>query len=810
MFDFLNNLFDTSGFPARWHCGHWSTGHGWLHILSDLGVWLAYLAIPCVLGYFALRRKDIPFRSIFLLFGAFILACGTTHLMEALIFWWPAYRLAGVIKLFTALVSWGTVIALIPVVPKVLAMRSPEELEREVAARRQAEDELRRANAELERRVEERTTELTQSVIALRDEKEWFRTTLASIGDAVITTDTEGKVTLLNPVAESLTGWSLEGAYGLPLGNVFNILHEESRQPVESPVVRALQDGRTGGLSNHILLIAKDGAERPVEDNAAPIRHKNGTVAGVVLVFRDTTERRRSEQAERKNQEIMQLVHKIGKIGHWEWNLLTNENKWSPEIEALYGLPPGGFEGGYDGWARLIHPEDLPKVDADMKRALDTGEYFTEFRVIWPDRSIHWLETRAKVLKDAHDKPVRIMGVNMDITERKKQEEALRASEQHLREADRRKDEFLATLAHELRNPLATIRNGLQVMHMANGNRDTVELARSMMDRQFAQFVRLVDDLMDVSRISRGKIELRKERVELAAVVHSAVETSRPLIEQMGHELTVSLPEFPVILDADLTRLAQVFLNLLHNAAKYTERGGHIWLSAEVLGSTVVVTVKDNGIGIAAGDLPRLFTMFSQLTNSLERAQGGLGIGLTLVKTLVEKHNGTVEARSEGLGKGSKFVVRLPIAAERFDQHRNGDAFNPARVPPSRSGYRLLVVDDNQDAANSLAMLLELQGHEVRVAYSGMAALEMTKTYTPEAVFMDIGMPGMDGNETARRMREQPGLGNVVLAALTGWGQIEDRRRTAEVGFNHHLVKPPEPKALEDVLAALRRVNMRK
>jgi PAS domain S-box-containing protein len=374
---------------------------------------------------------------------------------------------------------------------------------------------------------------------------------------------------------------------------------------------------------------------------------------------------------------------------------------------------------------------------------------------------------------------------------------------QALREADRRKDEFLATLAHELRNPLAPIRNSLQILKMPRVDAQTVERSRDMMERQVHHLVRLVDDLLDVSRVMRGKIELRRERVELATVVARAVETVQPLIEAQGHRFDISLPSESLPIDADPVRLAQVVGNLLTNAAKYTEPGGRIWLTAERDGDMAALRVRDNGIGIAPHMLPRIFELFVQVDHASTKAQGGLGIGLTLVKNLVEMHNGIVQAQSEGLGKGCEFVVRLPLVVQAIDQNHSPEAGRQADQHAPPSGKRLLVVDDNQDAADSLAMLLRLQGHDVRVAYSGMAALEMTKAYTPDVVFMDIGMPGMDGYEAARRIRQQPGLGNVVLAALTGWGQQEDRRRTAEVGFDHHLVKPVEPNALEKLLAGL-------
>ncbi len=375
---------------------------------------------------------------------------------------------------------------------------------------------------------------------------------------------------------------------------------------------------------------------------------------------------------------------------------------------------------------------------------------------------------------------------------------------QALREAGRRKDEFLATLAHELRNPLAPISNSLQILKLSRVDAATARQTAEMMERQVHHLVRLVDDLLDVSRVMRGKIELRRERVELATVVARAAETAQPLIEARAHRLDISLPDEPLPLHADPVRLAQVVGNLLTNAAKYTEPGGRIWLTGERDGGLAVLRVRDNGIGIAPDMLPRVFDLFVQVDQAAARSQGGLGIGLTLVKNLVEMHNGAVEARSDGLGRGCELIVRLPLSEEALARAHDGDP-SPHAQAPSPSGHRLLVVDDNQDAADSLAMLLRLQGHEVRVAYSGMAALELTKDYSPGLVLLDIGMPGMDGYEAARRLRQQPGLQNVVLAALTGWGQQEDRRRSAEAGFDHHLVKPPEPQALEGVLAGLKR-----
>ena len=359
-------------------------------------------------------------------------------------------------------------------------------------------------------------------------------------------------------------------------------------------------------------------------------------------------------------------------------------------------------------------------------------------------------------------------------------------------EAGRRKDEFLATLAHELRNPLAPIRIGLQLMKRAGDHQQT----RDMMERQLNQMVRLVDDLMDASRISRGRIELRKERVYLSTAVHHAVETSSPLITDLGHQLSVVMPQQPILVHADLARLAQVLTNLLNNAAKYSDRGGHIRLNVELQGGEVVVRVKDTGIGIAADALPRIFEMFTQIDGSSEKSVGGLGIGLTLVKSLVEMHDGTVEAQSDGPGKGSEFIVRLPVVVEASRPKDPGDDADQ----PGHSSRRILIVDDNRDAADSLAMLLQWSGHETRKAYDGQQALDMAGELRPDVLLLDIGLPKLNGYEVCRHIRQQSWGKNIVVIAVTGLGQHEDRQRSHEAGFDHHMVKPVDPQDLVKLL----------
>jgi PAS domain S-box-containing protein len=371
-------------------------------------------------------------------------------------------------------------------------------------------------------------------------------------------------------------------------------------------------------------------------------------------------------------------------------------------------------------------------------------------------------------------------------------------ADEALRAADRRKDEFLAVLAHELRNPLAPMRNGVELLKRAGSRDETIRSTSAMLERQIAQMVRLVDDLLDVSRITRGRTELRKTPIDLATVVNQAVEAARAKIESMGHALTVTTPRQPIHLHADPARLTQVLHNLLDNACKFMERGGRIALAVEREGAHAVLRVRDDGIGIAPEQLARIFDLFVQVDTSLERSVSGLGIGLTLVKTLVEMHGGTVAAHSDGSGRGSEFVVRLPVAGARADVPER--AASATATVPNR---RILIVDDNPDSAESLAMLLELSGHRTERARDGVEAVETAERFRPDVVLLDIGLPRMNGYDVCRRIRAQPWGQHTLLVAVTGLGQDEDQRRSQEAGFDRHLVKPIDYDALAQLLAAL-------
>jgi len=498
----------------------------------------------------------------------------------------------------------------------------------------------------------------------LHAERERFRTTLTSIGDAVMVADAQGRVTLLNPVAEALTGWDAD-ALGQPVEAVFRILNEATREPVENPVGKVLREGAVVGLGNHTVLIGRDGRERPIDDSGAPIRDGRGRVVGVVLVFRDITERR--------------------------------------------------------------------------------------------------------------------------------------AVERRLHENDRRKDEFLAMLAHELRNPLAPIRNAAYTLTLLGQPDERLRWVSGVIERQVGLITRLVDDLLDVSRITSGKITLQRERVPVAAVIAQAVETARPAAESRHENLAVEVAADAGVVDGDSARLVQAVGNLLDNAIKYSEDGGQVRLTARADAQEVVIVVRDEGVGIDAELLPHVFDLFIQADRSLERRQGGLGIGLTLVRRLVEMHGGRVEVASGGAGRGSEFTIRLPRLAVA---PAPAAARAAAREAPSGPARRVLVVDDQPDSTDSLALLLRLHGHEVSTAADGPGAVDEFLRSKPEVVFLDLGLPGMSGYDVARRLRAMPEGRDVRLVAVTGYGTEADRERTRAAGFDLHLAKPVDPHAVEALLAS--------
>jgi PAS domain S-box-containing protein len=635
-------------------------------------------------------------------------------------------------------------------------------------------------------------TEIVQARAALARERELLLTTLASIGDAVIMTDVDGRVTFLNREAERLTGWATKEAEGRELHEVFHIVNEATRAPVENPVAKVLQAGAVIGLANHTVLIDRHGRETPIDDSAAPIRQPGGALFGVVLVFRDITERKRSEDSMRESEGRFRLMADSAPVLIW----ISGADKLRTWFNSqwLEFVGRGLDQELGNGWATSVHCDDVDRCLETYSRKFDAREPFTlEYRLRRHDGVYRWVLDSGVPRWTSEGGFAGYIGSGIDITERREAEEALRT-------ADRHKDEFLAILSHELRNPLAPIRLAVAMLRkLGPPDRELQEL-RDIIDRQTTQLARLLDDLLDVSRITSGKIVLRKARVSIALAVSSAVESSRPLIDSRGHRLELHLPPHSPEVDADVGRLAQVFSNLLNNAAKYTERGGRIIVTVEQAPGEAIIHVRDNGVGIAPEQLPRIFVMFAQLDQTLDGGHG-LGVGLALAKRLVELHGGRLEVHSAGLGKGSEFVVRLPLA-----MHPNVAHEDPrSDAPPSADDQALdiLVADDNADSAKLLALTLRRQGHRVEIANDGLEALEKARQRAPGIVILDIGMPKLNGYEVAERIRAELDP-KIMLIALTGWGQEEDKRRALAAGFDHHLTKPVDYAAIKRCLAGSR------
>ena len=573
----------------------------------------------------------------------------------------------------------------------------------------------------------------------------------------------------------------------------------------QCPMSEVLSGKIEGARDAEVQIERPDGSQITVIVNIRPLKNERGEVTGAINCFYDITERKRAEAALRDSQSRFEALFDASPVGMY---LVDAELRI--RLVSRTARPAFGDIGELIGrdFVEVIHilwpSESADEIVTRFRHTLKTGEphvapEFSDERYDRKVREYYDWQIHRIALPDGQ---YGVVCYFIDISERMRLTNALRQHTAELSESDRRKNEFLALLAHELRNPLAPIRNALEIMRLKKqGNGTDVQAAADMMERHVGQMVRLVDDLLDVSRISRGKIELRVGRVELASAVHHAVEAARSLYENMEHEVTVALPEQPVYLNADPTRLAQVIGNLLNNACKFTDQGGRISLTVEREGEQAVIRVRDSGIGIAADKLPSIFDMFVQVDTSLERSVGGLGIGLTLVKNLVEMHGGTVEAHSNGVGQGSEFVVRLPVI----------ETIKSAQPPPSEqtvtapttTGYRILVVDDNRMSADSMATLLQMTGHEAHTAYDGLEAVAATTAFRPDVILLDIGLPKLNGYEAARKIREQPWGKNIVMVALTGWGQDEDRQKSKEAGFNGHLVKPVELTSLMKLLTEL-------
>jgi PAS domain S-box-containing protein len=657
--------------------------------------------------------------------------------------------------------------------------------ERSAIARENVERDLLRAQDDLQR------------------QSEWRRIVWSSIDDAVVSTDAEGRVTSFNPAAEQILGWRQEEATGLPLSQILQLIDETTGAELPNPADQALlssppEPGRRAprvALPANAVLVGRDGTRHPIAGSSGPMRDASGNVVGAALVFRDVGARLDA----RLFQGRLAAIVESSQDAIISKNLKGIIQSWNQGAERLFGFTEAEAVGcSID----IIIPRERRDEERSIIQRLRQGERIEHFdteRLTKSGDRVHISVTISPIL-DAEGRPIGASKVARDITLRKRAEDLLR-------EAQRRKDEFLPLLAHELRNPLAPLKNGLEILRLAGDDRGLADEARAMMERQLSHLVRLVDDLLDVSRISRNKMELRRAPVRLVEVVRNAVEAARPALDVAGHRFSVSLPDEDLLLDADLTRLAQVFGNLLSNSIKYTPSGGHITLTAARHADDVVVSLSDDGIGIPPEALPRIFDMFSQVDRSIERATGGLGIGLALVRGLVEMHGGSVTATSRGAGSGSTFTVRLPLLVQQPAGTALPDlggrlAARPS-APTGRPARRILVVDDNVDAANSMATMLRLLGNDVRRVHDGLQAIALTAEFRPDVVLMDLGMPGLNGYDAILRLRELPDGKNLKIIAVTGWGQDSDRAKSRAAGFDGHLVKPAQLADLERLLGDL-------
>lgn len=590
--------------------------------------------------------------------------------------------------------------------------------------------------------------------------------------------------------------YGLDRSSARPVDEISRLLHPEDAPRLWAAIEAAVHLTDPKPYVVEYRINRADGGMRWLEARGIASFEGQGTtrkVASFVGTVADVTERRLAEELLRENEARFRLMADASPATLWltdpdgrctflsrQWSELTGQT----EQEAL-GL----------GWTNATHPDDKEQASKAFLDANDARTFFrTEYRLRTADGTYRWAVDLGRPWFSETGEYAGMVGAVFDIDDRKRAEEGLA-------EANRRKDQFLATLAHELRNPLAPVSNALQIWPLVEQKPAEAKRLREMMARQVKQMVRLIDDLLDVSRITRGRIELRKERLDLGVAVAAAVEALRPFLDARGHELAVVLPDEPLQVEADLGRLVQIFGNLLHNAAKYTNPGGHVWLTAKRVGNAAIVSIRDDGCGIPNEMRTAIFEMFTQVDDSLGRSHGGLGIGLTLVQNLVELHGGTVEAQSEGPGCGSELIVQLPIASGVHSSSESPPEAQPSR--PAPPPHRVLVVDDVEPSANTLALMLEALGQEPRVVYDGVSALSAAQEFRPEVAFIDIAMPGMDGYDVAGRLRKILGH-EAVLVALTGYGQEEDRRRAFAAGFDHHLVKPTSVEALHEILMSIR------
>ncbi len=594
--------------------------------------------------------------------------------------------------------------------------------------------------------------------------------------------------------ATRMFGWSAEETVGKRIDEL-TLVYPPDWPLVEQAMADMLSGKRPRNV-NRNRNVRKDGTVIHSEWYNSTVRDSAGTLVAVLSLVLDVTERNRALDALRRSEASLAQAGKMAHLGAW-WidisnpdDLNANPLHWSDEVYRIFGYAPGAVQPTNSFFFERVPAEDRARVAEAVARArAERQPYVLEHRISRADGTERVVLEHAQFTYDARGAPVRLIGAVQDITEH-------RRTEQALRDADRRKNEFLGVLSHELRNPLAPIRNALYVLDRAAPGGDQAARARAVLGRQVGHLTRLVDDLLDVTRISRGKIQLQRSRIDLGEVVRRTVEDHKALLAERGIALEVRIAPGPLEVDADETRVAQIVGNLLQNGAKFTDRGGHIAVAVERGADEVAIRVRDSGIGISADMMGRLFEPFAQADESLHRSRGGLGLGLALVKGLVELHGGAVEARSDGVGRGTELIVRLRLAEGGGQARANSASAEPVRP------RRILVIEDNLDAAETLREMLEMRGHLVEVTHDGRRGIEKARAFRPDVVLCDIGLPEMDGYAVARAIRSDASVASTVLVALTGYALPDDQRRAAEAGFDAHVAKPASIEQILGVVSA--------
>ncbi len=648
-------------------------------------------------------------------------------------------------------------------------------------------------------RIKREMNKTRASAAVLGEQRELYATTLASIGDAVVTTDEKGLITFMNQVAVELTGWSLADSIGKPLATVFKIISESTRLPSESPVEKVLRLGTIVGLANHTLLIRKDGSEIPIDDSGAPIRHADQSIRGVVLVFRDFSEHKRSEAALLRNSEQMRLATEAADLGMFYCTYPLDRIVWNDQCKAHFFLPPDA-EVDFKLFYSLLHPDDRePTRQAIEKAEKEHVPYDIEYRAVSQHGRERWIRAAGRFYYDAHARPTRFDGVTMDITDRKAREKTIQEARAQAEAANKAKDQFLATLSHELRTPLTPVLATLGMWDKSDGTPAGFHEDVQMLRRNIELEARLIDDLLDLTRVVKGKLTVSLEKIDVHDLLHHVANVCKEDVQSKKIDLKLKLDAPNPIVKADSARLQQVLWNILRNAVKFSPRQSGVDVAtSNTPEGNLHITVSDHGIGMTPQTMQKLFKPFEQGSDEITRRFGGLGLGLAISKALVDAQGGTIQAASEGLGRGSTFTIELPSLTAK--EAAAATPKQPASAEENGRHLRILLAEDHVDTARILKLVMSNWGHQVETAGSVAGAVDLAKENRFDLVISDIGLPDGTGLDLMRAIRK---FSQVPAIALTGYGMDEDIAATRQAGFNAHLTKPTDLTQLQTSIAKL-------